>query len=131
MNTNCWEYAAGIIDGEGCIRINHIYHSRTGSSSFIPSVEVSNTNMKLLKWFKYLFGGGISGGTSTWKNGYRRLRKWRLNGGEAVKFLNKIYPFLFVKQDQARIVASCYDEYFNLDLALSLLNSLNRQGVQS
>ena len=50
-------YAAGIIDGEGCISLRGRKVSERLYTT--PSIEVTNTNRDILVWLQNFFSGGI------------------------------------------------------------------------
>jgi hypothetical protein len=89
-------YTAGIIDGEGCIRLQR--------KTFGLDVSVGNTDLNLLIWLKEVWGGKI------YLNGVRAKRPtgnnkpffhWRICGAMAFPFLEQIVPFLVIKKDRA------------------------------
>ena len=51
-----WAYLAGIIDGEGTVRIMKV----TGGH-YAPFVQIANTNIKLMDWLNHIFGGHVGG----------------------------------------------------------------------
>jgi len=88
------EYAAGFMDGEGCINV-----SSTRSTTFIR-ILIVNTNLEVLKYFQQKWGGDISENKrhkSNWKIAYT----WRVSHVACLTFLNDVYPFLIVKKKQA------------------------------
>jgi hypothetical protein len=94
-------WAAGFIDGEGCIRVDKYYSRTSVNPSHALSLSVSNTNREILKWFKNFFGmGHIS------KNGKNPLSKrnsyqWRVYSDDAAKVLTGVLPYLREKKEQA------------------------------
>ena len=79
-------YLAGLLDADGCITyINH--RSRGGAPQLI--VAVANTNQRVLYHLKRLWGGCVSTG------------QWRVASVGAEKILEKILPYLIIKEDRA------------------------------
>lgn len=46
-------YIAGIVDGEGCLSINICYDKSRKPFRAVPTVEISNTDSKVLKWIAH------------------------------------------------------------------------------
>ena len=92
-------YAAGIVDGEGCIMITKV------GVSYAPLVTVSNTNFELMEELHKTYGGKIYKISKPknklhWKDSWQ----WRIHWSYAVDFLKEIYPFLIIKKKQADLV---------------------------
>jgi hypothetical protein len=90
-------YAAGFVDGEGCIGFTRC------RNSVYPRVLVTNTNIEILEEFKEKWGGDIkplSLRKENWKQGY----SWRISWSKAVDFLSQIEPYLKIKWPQAHTV---------------------------
>lgn len=106
-------YAAGIIDGEGCIRI---IHRKTGKQGWSMNVEVCTTDPRLMMWLKDHFEGAIrrSPRFGNRKDAYA----WKLSIRKAALFLQAIRPFLLIKGEQA-----------DLAIAFSRIIQLKQKGV--
>lgn len=92
------EYLAGFFDGEGCITV---VGSKPPSVNLI--VSIAQTELQILTEIRECFGGYL----------YPKVRRsakhnqaWELRwvSRSAIEFLEKVYPFLKVKQLQAKIV---------------------------
>jgi len=90
-------YVAGIFDGEGCVNF-----TRTRNTIY-PRVLVVNTNRPLLEGFVEQFGGDIRP-LSAHKEGWKQGWEWLLSWSKAVAFLDRIHPWLRVKDAQAETV---------------------------
>jgi hypothetical protein len=105
-------YAAGFIDGEGCISI-----SKNGAAD----VRVVNTAKHVLVYLQKYFGGSITTRT-------QRVNKtqyaYSLYGQEAIDFLNKIVPYLIDKKPQAETLI----EYFGLRNELNTFSKPGHKG---
>lgn len=98
-------YAAGILDGEGYILINKAKRSHW------LGVRVTNTNRSLIEKLKAQFGGGIA------KKPDGRARDcwdWSTVGKGAAAFLVKVFPYLIVKKEQARMGLEFQDAHRRL-----------------
>jgi hypothetical protein len=93
-------YAAGIIDGEGCIYITKSWHGSRYRHLKI-GVEVSCTSLNLIEWLSIQFGGYLSFGKRPNRKPYYR---WGLSSACAAEFLQAIYPYLVIKREQAEVV---------------------------
>lgn len=85
-------YAAGIIDGEGCINIDkdHRGHYRL-------HVIVCTTDEWLVIWLKLGFGG------CAWAVRKRRQWRWEICYRKGAAFLQLILPYLQLKGAQAEL----------------------------
>ena len=101
-------YLAGIIDGEGCIRIAKL--SQTSSQGLHPYHAIVNcgmTNPLAVELLHQTFGGSIRNTNATCKNASpcKPLRYWYLNGTNGVaQALRVLYPYLRVKKMQAALL---------------------------
>ncbi len=50
-------YAAGILDGEGCISIRHDKRDDRPEHTYTPRITIVNTNKQVINWYKENFGG--------------------------------------------------------------------------
>lgn len=91
-------YVAGLIDGEGCIRIA----KQSNKLTYIAVVQLAMTEKAevVKKALLETFGGNCYAMEFKNKN-WARQWQWRINGEEACEFLEKIIPFLILKKPQA------------------------------
>ena len=102
-------YAAGIVDGEGCISI-YRKPFRNGpfkgsdSSNYHLTVVVTQKDGKLVDWLYGNFGGSVSL-LKKWERPDEKcwMHNWTLNYQKASEFLKDIMPFLVIKKKQAEI----------------------------
>lgn len=102
-----WAYAAGIIDGEGCIQI-FSRPCKTAYGSPYPGyrceITIANTKVDLMKWLVQHFGGTYRAKHSANNRNpkHKICYEWRL-GSHAKKeqFLLGILPYILVKREQA------------------------------
>lgn len=91
-------WAAGLIDGEGCIMIR-------GS----VAVDVQSTSRHLIQRLHDILGGRCSVESRRTRQN-RAVFRWRIYGQEAVAALDHLLPFLVEKKKQAQL-ACCYYSY--------------------
>lgn len=87
-------YAAGIIDGEGCVHI---------SKKHLLRVVVAMTNTLPLTFLQQAFGGSIRERKGAYKASAKKQWIWEIIANEAVVFLDQIKPYLRVKQIEVDI----------------------------
>ena len=133
MITN--EYAAGFMDGEGCINV-----SMCRTSVFIR-VLIVNTNIEVLELFKERWGGSIQTNKQQ-KDNWKISYTWRVSHQSCLDFLKDIYPFLIVKKQQAEasflFFSNCpgkgkrwTDEKLTLaNEAIAKIKKLNKKGME-
>lgn len=98
-------YAAGFIDGEGCI-------TTSGPSGF--RVSVANTDREVLDWLVSTFGGNINNQHLPENPRWNASWKWIVcSKPDVSRFLSAIYPFLKIKRDQAKVVLDFLEKYPN------------------
>ena len=88
-------YAAGIIDGEGCIGI----HRRKGHH-VVLQVAIHHTSQWLVEWFKMNFGGSVAYFVTKNPN-HKDMWAWHLAPKQALEFLILIRPYLQLKRSHA------------------------------
>lgn len=96
-------YTAGIIDGEGSIRIQK--HRRVDyyqGHHYCMVVAVCMCDMAVPTWLHLKFGGSLNSYKGR-KQGYKREYHWTITTKNAKKFLELILPYLKQKQGQARV----------------------------
>lgn len=89
-------YAAGFIDGEGCVTTSNGYNFR---------VTVSNTNKDILVWFQSVFGGNLNDQHLPKNPKHNIAWKWVIcSKANLLTFLNLIIPYLHIKKLEAILV---------------------------
>jgi hypothetical protein len=103
MNETDLAYAAGIIDGEGCILITHYkpYRKRRGGYRLV--VELGMCDEVAPMWFFVTFGGRCKGYDRILHTKYRKVNRWNQTDSKAAEFLRLILPYLKTKRAQAEI----------------------------
>jgi len=90
-------YMAGIVDGEGNIRIRQA-HEKTGWK-FQITLSISNTNPLLITWLTENYGGRVY--TRQRRLNWKPCFDWEISCKKAYLILKEIYPFLLLKKKQA------------------------------
>lgn len=111
-DTHDLAYAAGMIDGDGCVSVNKSsYIQKGGGRSYMITVRVSQKLPEIPEWFASKFGGKvrIMGKGKTAINGLGKtvffppLYSWELTCNNAANFLEAILPFLLVKKERSGV----------------------------
>lgn len=103
-------YIAGILDGEGCIRIGKRM-SPTGFYRYFASVDVSNTNLPIIQVFSGLLGGPIQKrGQHRRNQHWKECHLWAIRGVRASTFLEAIITYLVGKRQQAELLVALEQE---------------------
>ena len=92
-------WLALLIDAEGSIVVKRVKHDGRGDT-FAPQVSIGNTSEALMREVLRITGHG----TLLERPGHNcRLLYWQVSNAVARDLLERVYPFLIVKQRQARI----------------------------
>src|SRR6266702_3122120 len=108
-------YAAGLLDGEGCVYIQRNKGRSKKERNFTINVRVGMTAKAkpLLDRLKEKYGGRIclsQPATERWAEQVT----WSLYGEEAAKFLTAVSPHLILKQAQASLAMSFWSLWQSL-----------------
>lgn len=97
-------WAAGFIDGEGCIRITRSYRKDTGYRTVFIEVSITQSSRELLDLFKARWGGYIAHHKKGFKSSYtkREMFQYKVAAKGAAKLLEDVYPYLIGKKQQAK-----------------------------
>ena len=99
-------YAAGLIDGEGCIRMTQ--RGKNGgkafwSGQFTLMVELTNTSKAMTDWLLERLGGTVSYCKAEPHRNARERWHWRVAANKALYTLDAIWPYVIVKRAQAKL----------------------------
>ena len=104
--TNEWlAWAAGIVDGEGCIALVKGRHRRC-KEYYALRVAVTNTDPRMLLQLRHTLGGAITKHGVIKVAGHKRVWRWSATGRIAAEMLQKMLPWLVTKRDQAELAIS-------------------------
>ncbi len=110
MRDTDFAYAAGLVDGDGCIAISRENrYDRPKPYYFRVNVRVCQTDLEALKWLKETFGGCIY--TQNHPRGNRKeCWAWSIRNRQGIIcFLLGIIPYLKIKQQQALLCLEFYE----------------------
>ena len=99
-----YSYLAGIIDGEGTIRIGLSNKDSRGNvqKCFYASISVGMTDYKVIKLLSDTFGSSVRKESVLNR---KLMFRWGTSGNKVVpKIIEKIIPYLIVKKEQAELV---------------------------
>ena len=85
-------WAAGFFDGEGCIII-----AKRPKDNFALQLTTVQIEVAPLYKLQRLWGGSV------YPSKGKKLPCWTINGREAARFLQNIFPYLLVKAEQAKV----------------------------
>jgi hypothetical protein len=95
-------YLAGIIDGEGCLRVDCGKNGK-GTVKYSITITVANTNFNLIKYLHSTTN--IGSVLPIPKKGNRKPQlRWTVYSKQAEEFLLQVLPYLLVKEPQAKIL---------------------------
>lgn len=99
-----YAYLAGMIDADGCIRINRVTKTPKGCSRpatyYSAEVSIAGTRRQPHDFASQVFGGSVRSYQP--KNpAHRLLYSWKVNGPKASSALASLLPYLRVKRMQA------------------------------
>lgn len=98
-----WAYAAGFVDGEGCIAVVRSFVPSRGRYYYGVNVVVTNTNREVLDWMQSIWGGWVVATSSPSRQVRARLGwNWRSSGAPSKVFLIGIKPWLRIKGAQCQ-----------------------------
>src|SRR5579859_700484 len=95
-----WAYAAGFVDGEGCIAVVRSFAPRRGRYYYGVNVVVSNNERAVLDWMQGTWGGWVVAVRSASRGNARSAWTWRLATTGARPFLTGIQDYLRIKARQ-------------------------------
>jgi hypothetical protein len=97
-------YLAGLIDGEGTVSIVRLRHRGPGFEHYVASVEISNTNVKMIDWVMERLGGSVVVDARKKVSGQKQVYRIGLRNKLAEKVLLEVLPYLVLKGKQAELV---------------------------
>jgi len=95
-----WAYAAGLVDGEGCISVTRSFTRSSDRFNYGVCVVVANRDRAVLDWMQVIWGGWVVA-TSARQGHSRDCWNWRSPTGLSAKpFLTGLRPWLRIKGPQ-------------------------------
>ena len=111
-----YAYAAGILDGDGCISI---YRNKAKSClhgyRYALVIRVGMTDMEVPIWLHLKFGGSLSSGDNRgW--GKKTMYQWGLHANQALDFHKRASPYLITKAKQAELAIQFQSDKYKGEL---------------
>ena len=101
-------WAAGFIDGEGCIAVcRQLPTKGRESPSHRLEVNVANTDHDTILRLKRIFGVGAVHGRK--RGNYLKVWNFCVTGSDAKKVLDLVTPYLFTKRKEAQLAEDFYE----------------------
>lgn len=100
-------YAAGIIDGEGCIYAR-VQMTKSGSLSTFLQLQVMMCSESVVAWFAQMFGGDVYIDQPRSLNNRVRFA-WQIRGRNLAPVLRAILPYLKEKKQRAALAIQLAD----------------------
>lgn len=95
-------WAAGIVDGEGCISLHTVRTSR-GELCFVLRLSVANTNLLMLHRLIEIFHCGALLPQKMYSARHRQRWNWEVCSRKAENVLREIEPYLVNKREEAKV----------------------------
>lgn len=110
-------WAAGIIDGEGCIGIvrddRKALNEKNGwnlSPIYKLRISVGMSHLETIEKLYEIFGDGRINGQKCYKRpGHKQVYYWTVNADAAWKVIEKVKPYLVTKRVQAELAELFYN----------------------
>lgn len=110
-------WAAGIIDGEGCIGIvkddRRALNNKNGwnlSPMYKLRISVGMSHLETIERLYELFGDGRINGQKCYKKpGHKQVYYWVVNADQAWEIIKLVRPYLITKRKQAEIAEAFYE----------------------
>jgi hypothetical protein len=102
MNTELLAYAAGYIDGDGCIYLGKTIQKPKLITVYEYSIQTVSVKKPVLDHFKSIFGGHIR--LKPFKKRHKDAFCWTIKGNIAVQFAQQIFPYLIDKKYQCSLL---------------------------
>lgn len=122
-------YTAGFLDGEGYIGLAKEIYKPTGRHNLNPRVVIGNTNKGVIDWLHKTYPGGFVVYCKPVGN-RQKSWKWNLCSWNLIdEFLTVVYPYLKVKNNQARTLIIMHRKNRHNDLRYyRKIRTLNKRG---
>ena len=127
-------YAAGILDGEGCVGIARASH--TGNTKITVyyrlRIEIVNTSIDVIAWLYQNYGGNMNDIKLIPGRNMKPTFRWDVQSDMAYQFLQKVYSYVIIKKKQVEVAFSFINRQYNEDGETFYLQmkELNKQGVK-
>ena len=97
-------YAAGLFDGEGYVRINRWKRPNHKQIRYQIIGGIGMTHRPIIEELHKTYGGSINMNRHDLRNPKNRIQfTWHVASHQLASFLRRVYPYLVVKKDEAKI----------------------------
>ena len=98
-------WAAGFIDGEGCIALRRQVGRQKGVAytCYALRLSVTNTDLRCLERLKSMFAGSINRATHSYRPQNKPCWAWFCSSANAERALVALLPYLVSKKEQAEL----------------------------
>lgn len=103
-------YLAGMLDSEGTISI-----SKVNERNYQIRLSVGNTSELIIDYLVEVYGGNKGGPYKSNNENGRDRYDWNCSSYDAIKLIKKVQPYLIVKQAQADLAISAWNDTFRID----------------
>lgn len=93
-------YFAGLLDGEGCVRVGKFKNS-AGALRYRAYIVVAMTDIRPINWLVEIVGGKCYVDKKARRGNSKVCFCWTLNAKQGAAILKRALPLLLVKQEQA------------------------------
>lgn len=93
-------YFAGLLDGEGCVRIG-IFKNLNKEIRYRAYMVIAMTDLKPINWLIKIVGGKKYTDKKFKKGNSKICHCWNMNSQEGSEILQRALPYLLVKKKQA------------------------------
>lgn len=106
-----WARLAAFIDGEGCIGV--AIRNRANYRQHVVSVDITNTDIRLMHWLKERFGGRIDVNNRE-PHGNRKIGyRWQVRGKAIENILRGCLDLFIMKREQAETALALRETFVN------------------
>jgi hypothetical protein len=131
MKRLSWKYIAGLIDGEGCLDVQHTYNKNYPDSAYIRPrlrVTMSANAHFVLDMLHQNLGGGLSKRPRKFDNpNWQDAYEWSIEGKRARPVLQNIVNHLYIKKEQAKLLIWMIDNLMGKHAPVSVREHLKEE----
>lgn len=106
-------YLAGVIDSDGCIRLERTQPKNRKNLSYCPRILVTQTRREVCEWIGEIFGGPMMTNRRGKTDNSNSLYTWRVSGTKAIEMCKLLEPYLKIKAPRARVLIEYEETLFD------------------